>query len=128
MIVKFLNARIRKVRRVERAHFIDTHADRPGKMSLRCDVPGLKKSSIRKKNNNVSELRVNHIDRAARVDRNAGGVAHARIFKREKGGALGFKFVHKIDGGINEKYSVQSIGRECYCRIQFARALAFVSP
>ena len=110
MIIKLLDARIGKVWRVDRSDFIDTNTHGSGEIALRCDVPGLKKSSVREENVNVSERRINYVNGAARVDGNPGSVAQARIFKREQRSALRFKLVDVIDGRIDKKDIAQRIG------------------
>jgi len=128
VIVELHDARVRGIGRIDSALFIDANSQRAGKMPLGGGAPGLEESSIGEEDEDAALLRVGDVNCAAGIHRDPGGVAHTGVLKGKQGSSSRFKFVDKAGGRVGEKNVAQRIGREGHWRVEFARAIAFVSP
>lgn len=126
-VVELQDARMRRIGDIQRALLIGGYAQRAGKMALRGGPPGLKKRPIGEKDVNVAPLSVSQINGAARVHRDPRRAADTRVLKGLQGNAARFKFVDKA-ARVGKENIAKGICCESHRRVQFARALAFISP
>src|ERR1700688_3455878 len=128
MTVELHDARVRGIGHIENALFVDADAQRAGKMPLGGAPPGLEKCSIGEKDVDAALLRVGAIYVADGVHRDTRCVAHARVLEGKQGSATRFKFVDEAGARVRKENVAQQIDREGHRRVEFARALAFISP
>ncbi len=128
MVAELQDARVRGIGRIENALFVQTKAQHAGKMTLSGAPPGLEKGSVREKDEDVALLRVSHINGAAGVHRDPRRTMQAWILERKQGSAIRFKFVDKSGARVREENAAPRIRRKRHRGVEFARALAWISP
>src|SRR5271169_4287752 len=97
-------------------------------MPLGCTPPGLQKCSIGKKDVDTASLRVRDINGAAGVHSDPRRAVQTRVFKGLQRSAARFKFVDEAGDRVGKENVAQRISREGDRRVEFAGAVALISP
>src|ERR1700730_10784823 len=97
-------------------------------MALRRDAYRSKECSIGKEDQDVTALRIGHINGATTIHGNSRGMSDAGIFEGKQRGPARFEFVHEPGARVREKYSSHGIGCKCDGRIELTGIGSFFSP